>query len=197
MLFARRQRGFRFPLRSANFARMLTVDWETRFRRIFDLAATNYRANVREPDALFSPDEVAFLAEIGHRPREVFDYVEDWCDLREPTPEIATRIAGIRRGYFLSEQGATLSERRTPVASFPARDAELGGFRWLPRIIAKARSKLRGELPDDLMYSCGGDRQFLRGVNLDPVEFLRAVWKADGDDAQILELVRESSGRHG
>ena len=43
----------------------------------------------------------------------------------------------------------------------PAKAAQVDGIAWLPRIIAKARAKLRGEMPPDLMYDCGGDRDFL------------------------------------
>ena len=35
----------------------------------------------------------------------------------------------------------------------------IDGIAWLPRILVKARLKLRGEMPADLMYGCGGDRQ--------------------------------------
>lgn len=174
---------------------MLTVDWEARFRRIHELAVVNYRANVRGPDVLFSPDEVRFLRDIGCTPQELYDFVEDWCEWGEPTPETAVRIAAIRRNYFMTEQAGKPDDRRQPGESFPVRDAELGGFRWLPRIIAKARAKLRGTLPPDLMYGCGGDRQFLRSVNLDAVEFLRAVWAANNNDARILELVQEAARR--
>jgi hypothetical protein len=184
-----------FKARPVRVRTMLTVDWETRFRRIYDLAVTNYRANVRGADVLFSADEVKFLERIGCRPQELYDFVEDWCEHGEPTPEVAVKLAAIRRGYFLTEQQGQPPRRCQPAASFPAREAELGGYRWLPRIIAKARAKLRGELPPELMYGCGGDREFLRGVHLDAVEFLRAVWSADHNDARLLELVRDAARR--
>lgn len=174
---------------------MLTVDWEARFRRIYDLAVINYRAHVRGADVLFSPDEVRFLREIGYTPQELYDFVEDWCEWGEPSPETAVKIAGVRRNFLITEQGGQVAEHRQPSETFPARDAALGGFRWLPRIIAKARAKLRGELPSDLMYGCGGDRQFLRSVQMDEVEFLRAVWTARNNDARLLEIVREAAQR--
>ncbi|MCP5520247.1 MAG: DUF5069 domain-containing protein [Verrucomicrobiales bacterium] len=173
---------------------MLTVDWEPRFRRIFDLAVMNYRAKVRGADVLFGPEETAFLKSIGCTARELYDFVEDWCEFREPSPDIAVRLAAIRRNYFLTEQHGQPNGAPIPETDFPARDAELGGFRWLPRIIAKARAKLRGQLPPDLMYGCGGDRNFLRQVRIDPVEFLRLVWTAENNDRRILEFVRERAG---
>lgn len=155
----------------------------------------NYRANVRGADVLFGPDEVEFLRSIGCTAQELYDFVEDWCELGEPSPDIAVKLAAIRRNYFLTEQNGEHNGRPIPEGGFPARDAELGGFRWLPRIIAKARAKLRGQLPPDLMYSCGGDRDFLRQVRIDPVEFLRLVWSAKNNDQRILEFVRERAGR--
>lgn len=174
---------------------MLTVDWEPRFRRIFELAATNYRAGVRGADVLFDTAEVAFLHSIGCRPQELYDFVEDWCEYGEPTPDVAVKLAAIRRNYLLTEQHGRPTGRVQPADTFPPKDAELGGFPWLPRIIAKARAKLRGELPPELMYGCAGDRRFLRDIGSDPVEFLRLVWQAENNDERILEFVRQRAGR--
>ena len=71
--------------------------------------------------------------------------------------------------------------------------ATLGGYAWLPRIIAKARAKLRGEMPPDLMYSCGGDRRFLKSIGADPADFLQQVWEAGDDDQNILDYVNEKA----
>jgi hypothetical protein len=71
------------------------------------------------------------------------------------------------------------------------------GIAWLPRLIAKARLKLRGEMPPDLMYGCGGDRPFLRSVNLTLPQFLELVRDAGNDDRRIIDAVKASarSGR--
>jgi hypothetical protein len=74
---------------------------------------------------------------------------------------------------------------------FPPREASLAGLEWFPRIIEKARAKLLGELPPDLMYSCGGDRRFLRKVNVSPVEFLQVVRDAGDDVDQIVKFVTD------
>ena len=81
-----------------------------------------------------------------------------------------------------------------PSDSLPAKAAELEGIAWLPRIIAKARLKLRGELPADLMYGCGGDRPFLRKMNLDLPRFLKLVWECGDDTRRIVEAVKKSAG---
>jgi hypothetical protein len=67
----------------------------------------------------------------------------------------------------------------------------LAGMPYLPRILAKARAKLRGTLDPDLMFACGGDRNFLRKHgNIHPADFLRAVWRAEGDDQQLAAWIQ-------
>jgi hypothetical protein len=60
----------------------------------------------------------------------------------------------------------------------------------LPRLIPKAEAKLRGEMPADLMYCCGGDRKFFKTHNIDPAEFLRKVWDARGNQAEVVAWVK-------
>ena len=75
-------------------------------------------------------------------------------------------------------------------ASLPAKDADVDGIVWLPRLLAKARAKLRGELADDVMYGCGGDRKFFRESNIHPAEFLRHVWASRDSDAKVIGWVK-------
>ena len=72
----------------------------------------------------------------------------------------------------------------------PARDAELDGIPWLPRILQKARNKLRGENCPGIMFGCGGDRRFLSQHDLHPADFLRVVWSAGDRDERVLHFVR-------
>ncbi len=76
-----------------------------------------------------------------------------------------------------------------PNGSLPEKDSELGGHRWLPRIITKARAKLAGELDPETMFSCGGDRAFLRSHDIHAADFLRAVWAAGDDDQKIVDYI--------
>jgi len=55
--------------------------------------------------------------------------------------------------------------------------------------MAKARAKLRGEMPPEIMYGCGADRPFLRKLGIHPAEFLQIVWDAGHDDQKIIEVV--------
>jgi hypothetical protein len=67
----------------------------------------------------------------------------------------------------------------------------------MARILAKARLKLRGEMPADVMYGCGGDRAFLARVNLTSPEFLQWVRDHEHDDGPIVEAVkRRASNSH-
>jgi hypothetical protein len=58
-----------------------------------------------------------------------------------------------------------------------------------------ARIKLAGEMPDDLMYGCGGDRDFLARSNLTLPQFLQLVWDAGNDDRRIIDTVKKAAGR--
>ncbi|MBM3873647.1 MAG: hypothetical protein FJ382_07915 [Verrucomicrobia bacterium] len=89
-------------------------------------------------------------------------------------------IESVRRDYFLNVQDGRPSSTLLDPETLPAKDATVDGIAWLPRLAAKAYAKLRGELPASLMYACGGDRAFLENYDLDPAEFLTALWRCGG-----------------
>ncbi|MDQ2659303.1 MAG: DUF5069 domain-containing protein, partial [Verrucomicrobiota bacterium] len=99
-------------------------------------------------------------------------------------------ITAARRDYFLIVQNGEWSEREIKVENLPAKDAEFGGIPWLPRAIAKAQARLKGELPDEIMYCCGGDRRFFRAHDVHPADFLREVWAAKGNEEKILAYLK-------
>ncbi len=168
-------------------------DWVEEFRTLFANKVTVYNNGTKKAEAMFSKEEEAFLRSIGATPQEIFDFVEDWCDDGTPDPETALAITKIRRDYFFQEQQGQFPEKSIREGEFPSRSASLAGLEWFPRIIEKARAKLRGELPPDIMYSCGGDRRFLNKVNIDPIEFLKKVWEAGDDVDHIAEFVKDRS----
>ena len=172
---------------------MQNYSWENSFLEIFESCSERYRAGMRDPDALYSTDELAFLKSIGYKPREFFDFIEDYIEESEPIPITAVLIASVRRNFFLSEQTAQPSTHEVSPDELPPRDAELEGIRWLPRIITKARAKLRGELHPDIMYACGGDRNFLKKHDIHPADFLHFIWVAGEDNGTIADYVRLSS----
>lgn len=169
-------------------------DWKKSFRTLFNLAVDQYRAEKRGADTFFTPAQVAELAAFGYRPQELYDFAEDRVKYGEPDLETALAIAEVRHDYFLQVQNSQMTTKRIDMATLPPKDAAAEGIVWLPRIIEKAKAKLRGEMPDDLMYGCGGDRKFFKTNNVDPVKFLHAVWMADGDDAFVIEFVQKCAG---
>jgi hypothetical protein len=169
----------------------MSNDWREIFRQQWEQSVAAYRAGQRR----LRPDE--FLVEIGCTGQELYDFAEDFCTEGEPTYAMALAITTIRREYFLQEQAGQPSRRRLRLEDFPAKDAEVAGFRWLPRLMLKARAKLRGELPVELMYCCGGDRAFFRKTKVDPVQFLRVVWAAGDDDQPIIAYVKKCADQSG
>jgi len=164
--------------------------WEQSFSRLFQSAVKKYRAGHQKADGLVDEKGRKFLASIGHTEQEFFDFVEDFAKAGEPTLDTALRIASVRRDYFLKEQNGVPSPHRISMADLPPKDAEIEGIVWLPRIIPKAEAKLRGEMPPDLMYGCGGDRNFFKTHNIDAAEFLRKVWDARGNQTKIVAWVK-------
>ncbi len=169
-------------------------DWAETFRQCYDKAVTLYRLGNRQANSYFNAEETEFLAALGHTAQEVYDFAEDWVKYEAPAFATVVLIAAARRDFFMTIQKCQPPARKISMNELPAKEAAVAGFRWLPRIMAKARSKLRGEMPDDLMYGCGGDRAFLRSVNIHPADFLRVVWAAHDDDHKIIEYVKQRAG---
>ena len=167
-------------------------NWQETFSHLFHPAVEKYRAGHQKAAGLVDPAGAQFLDSIGYTEQEFFDFVEDFAKGGEPTLDTALAIAGVRRDYFLKEQKGQRSTRQVDVAALPSKDAEFDGIGWLPRIIPKAEAKLRGEMPPDLMYDCGGDRKFFRTNGIDPTEFLRQVWKANGDNDAVIGWVKKN-----
>jgi hypothetical protein len=168
-------------------------DWVEEFRTLFENKVTVYKRGMRSADGMFSKEEENFLRSIGATPQEIFDFVEDWCDDGEPDLETVVAITRVRRDYFFQEQQGRFSEHSIMTSELPSRHESLAGLEWFPRIIEKAKAKLRGELPPDLMYGCGGDRRFLKKINVDPAEFLQVMWEAGDDVEHIAKFVTDRS----
>ncbi|NQU12207.1 DUF5069 domain-containing protein [bacterium] len=172
---------------------MARYDWTQQFRTLYEQAVAAYEAGNREPATLFNKSRTAFLASLGCIPQELYDFAEDWCTGQEPDFGTVVLITAVRRDYFLVIQKGKPSGQTIRMEDLPPKDAVVAGFAWLPRIIAKARAKLRGEMPAELMYGCGGDRGFLRRVDIHPADFLRQVWAAGDDDQKIIDHVKKSA----
>lgn len=173
---------------------MSTNDWQAEFRKVYDRGVVAWNDGRRTPPTMFDDKDAEFLATLGCTAQELFDFVDDFHRYGEPDCETTLAVAAIRRDYFLNVMRGRRTGRSVSTDDLPAKTAEVDGIAWLPRIIAKARLKLRGEMPADLMYGCGGDRPFLRKMNLDLPRFLKLVWECGDDNRRIVEAVKKSAG---
>ena len=174
---------------------MKHYDFQKTFRQIYDRAVGLYAKGQRDANTYFNADEKAFLSANGITPQHIYDYAEDQNAQGEPGYDISLAIELVRRDYFLNTQNGKASTVTLDEGKLPPKTDEVKGISWLPRIIPKAKAKLRGELPASLMYCCGGDRRFLKANDIEPAEFLSLVWRNENNDAAIVDWVvrRKSS----
>jgi hypothetical protein len=170
----------------------MSYTWSTTFRSLFHRCVTRYQGGDHDLEAWFDQGERDFLSTIGCKPRELFDFVEDHCrsDGRDPDFETALLITAVRRDYFLVVQKGVTSGHVVTPDQLPPKAAAVDGIVWLPRLIAKARAKLRGEMDPDTMYGCGGDRHFCSTHDIHLADLLRHVWAAGDDDQTIIDYVK-------
>jgi len=168
---------------------MKTYSWDFNFTNLYDRCLESYRAGGKDYKQWYDEGDHDFLKTIGYQTLEFFDYIEDFAVHSDPSPTTALMIASVRRDYLDVVQDGKLSENQVMSVDLPPKDSDLEGHVWLPRILAKARAKLRGELHPESMYCCGGDREFLRQHDIAPADFLRAVWEAGDDDDRILDYL--------
>ena len=167
--------------------------WKTEFRNTWDRGILAWKAGRRSANAMFEPDAVAFLATIGCTAQELFDFVDDSLGYDDLDFDTALAVTAIRREYFLNVMHGKSTGRIVPMRDLPAKAAEVDGIAWLPRLIAKARIKLRGEMDPDLMYGCAGDRPFLRKHRMTLPQFLQLVWDHGENDRAIIDAVKRAA----
>ena len=168
------------------------MTWNDKFLALFDRCLATFQSGDTDFKKYYTCEDSSFLASIGCKPREFFDFVEDFGSEGEPTISTALLIAAARRDYFLSVQKGIPSEKRLTRDDIPSFGDELDGMTYLPRILAKGRAKLSGELDPDLMFGCGGDRNFLKKHgDIHPADFLRHLWAAGDDDQKITRWIKE------
>ena len=170
---------------------MSEYDWPIEFRKVYDAGTKRYQGGERTPQKLFSKGELELLASIGCSAQELFDFIDDLARYGEPSFETVLLVTGVRRDYFRLVQNGVPPGKQIDMDALPAKKDMVDGIEWLPRLMEKARAKLRGEMPADLMYGCGGDRPFLREMNVELSEFLRLVWTAGEDNGRIVEYVKK------
>jgi hypothetical protein len=168
---------------------MTHYEFPQQFRALYDKAVGLYARGGRDPSAFFNASETAFLNANGLTAQNLYDYAEDHNNYGEPGFDQALAIELVRRDYFLNAQGGRGFVTLIDETKLPAKSASVHGIEWLPRLIPKAKAKLRGELPASLMYCCGGDRGFFKEHDILPAEFLALVWRHQNDDAAIINWV--------
>lgn len=174
---------------------MTNDDWKTGFREVYDRGLSAWQAGRRTPETMFEPADVQFLENIGHTAQEVFDFIDDGQRYGEPDFATTLEVAELRRDYFLNVMKGKRTGFIASMDDLPPKAQEVDGIAWLPRLIVKARLKLRGEMPPDLMYGCGGDRPFVQSVNMTLASFLKLVWECGDNDRRIIDAVKKSAGR--
>ena len=168
---------------------MKNYNYQRQLKAIWGKAVRIYDDGNRKPDTYFDDTESAFLDSVGLTSQEVYDFAEDYNDSGEPDFTSFAMIQDVRRFYFLNRQNGLRNGKQVDPSSLPARDLEAEGIPWLPRIIAKAKAKLRGEMHPDFMYSCGGDRQFFKEHDIHAAEFLRVVADHEDNDRAVIDWV--------
>ncbi|MEM8867106.1 MAG: DUF5069 domain-containing protein [Verrucomicrobiota bacterium] len=166
-------------------------NYQQRLKAIWTDAVRLYESGNRTPDSYFSPETLEELASIGLNTMDVYDYAEDYVSSQDPDFETFLMICEARRDYFFVEQKGLLSAERLDTSKIPAKTDQIRGIVWLPRIMPKALAKLRGELPSDTMYGCGGDRRFFKTNHIHPAEFLRAAWAYETTPERLIDWVEE------
>jgi len=168
-------------------------NYQKRLEELWRKAVELYKKGQRGSASFFSPQETQWLADNGVTPQEIYDFAEDYSNYGEPDFITFATITDVRRTYFLKEMGGRSTGRSLSPDRYPPKTEEVEGIVWLPRLIEKAKAKLRGELDLDTMYDCGGDRKFFKTHDIVPAEFLRQVADHIEDDRTVIEWVKERS----
>ncbi|WP_193214596.1 DUF5069 domain-containing protein [Luteolibacter marinus] len=171
------------------------MTWNESFIDLFERSVKRYKSGDKNFTGYYEDEDLLLLTSIGCRGREFFDFVEDHVEDRDgPAATTALLVAAVRRDYFHVVMEGKVCRPTLNPDNAPAREETLAGMAYLPRLLAKARAKLAGELDPDLMYGCGGDRKFLREHgDIHLADFLRRVWAAGDDDDRIAKWI-ESKG---
>ena len=130
----------------------MSDDWRKKFRELFFAGVDRQQHGGQSPTTMFEPDEVEFLESIGCTAQELFDFADDYVHCGDVNYDDVEAIQSMRFDFFKNNLNGQPASLAMSLDYFPAKAAEVDGIPWLPRLIVKARAKLRGELPADLMY---------------------------------------------
>ncbi len=159
-------------------------------RKLWDTSIAKYLAGERGASSFFNAQDCALLQEIGHGKQEFYDFVEDNINYEgDPDFETFLLVAMQRITFFRGVLKGEAADKIVDTGDLPGKKEQVRGIEWLPRLIPKAKAKLRGEMSDDLMYLCAGDRAFFRKHNIHPAEFLAFVASHMDNDEAVIDFV--------
>jgi hypothetical protein len=130
----------------------MNENWRQQFHKLFFTGVKRYEAGQQSPETMFEKDEVTFLESIGCSALEMFDFCDDYVRWGDVVYEHVEELQSVRLDHFKNTLNRKPAEHRMGLDEFPTKSAEVEGIAWLPRLITKARAKLAGNLPGDLMY---------------------------------------------
>jgi len=172
---------------------MKHYNYQQGLENLWQNAVKRYQNGERGAESFFTPEEKQWLAGNGVTPQEIYDFAEDYSNYGEPGFITFATITDARRTYFLKNMGGQWTGRSINPGDYPPKTEEVDGIVWLPRLIEKAKAKLRGELDLDTMYGCAGDRKFFKTHDIVPADFLRQVAENMDDNRAVIEWVKRIS----
>lgn len=172
---------------------MKHYNYQQTLEELWQKAVDQYQAGQRGSATFFTDEETQWLRSNGVTPQEIYDFAEDFARGGEPDFITFALVTDVRRSYFLNVMKGQDTGQTIDPTTYPPKTQEVDGIVWLPRLIAKAKAKLRGELDLDTMYGCGGDRNFFRTHDIAPSNFLRHVEQHMDDDQAVVDWVKSIS----
>ncbi|MEE2714731.1 MAG: hypothetical protein VYD34_01845 [Verrucomicrobiota bacterium] len=130
----------------------MSEDWRKQFHDLFFKGVERHKEGRQDPEDMFEGDEPTFLKSIGCSTQEMFDFCDDYVRWGDVIYEHVEELQAVRYDHYLEELNSQPASHPMKMDQFPAKTDEIEGIAWLPRLIAKARAKLAGNLPADLMY---------------------------------------------
>jgi len=130
----------------------MSENWTQQFHDLFFTGVKRYEEGRQSPETMFETKDIKFLESIGCSTLEMFDFCDDYVRWGDVIYEHVEELQAVRLEHYQTTLNRQPAERQMNMDEFPAISDEVEGIAWLPRLITKARAKLAGSLPADLMY---------------------------------------------